>query len=211
MERGTFKDPKFVQALNDVCVPLVMPTSWKDFPSVDVKVGDKVEKRYKDYPRLTVDEAKGIMGSAETTVPYGKEFESWVTPVYVIGNSKKELLVKTLDRKVINTARIFQDIQAAQTKLGGKGANQATYRPLLKAIQALDQDKFGEALKALADLEKVKGLVDSIKKEIGTLREKIAAKGEEKLASTESKEELQKLADQFKGHPFESKILEKLK
>lgn len=211
MERGTFKDAAFVRRLNDVCVPLVMPTSWKDFPSVDVKVGGKVEKRYKDYPRLTVDEAKGIMGGADPAVPYGKEFESWVTPVYVIADSAKKHLVRTLDRKVINPGRIFQDIQTAQTKLGGKGANQAMYRAVLKAAAALDEEKFGDALKALAELNKMKGAVESIEKEAASLREKISTKGEEKLQSIESKEDLQKLAEQFKGHPLESKILEKLK
>lgn len=216
MERGTFKDPAFVRQINDVCVPLVMPTSWKEWPGIDVKVGDKIEKRYKDYPRLTTEEAKGLMNSAESTVPYGKEFESWVTPVYVIGNDKKEMMIKTLDRKVINTNRIFADIQAGQAKLGGgKGANQALYRQFRKsydaAVKALADEKFGDALKLLAEQEKVKGLVDSMKTEIEALRKQIGEKGEEKLGTLESKEDLQKLADQFKGHALESKILDKLK
>jgi hypothetical protein len=219
MERGTFKDPKFVKPINDACVPLVMPTSWKDFPSVDVKVGDKVEKRYKDYPRLTVEEARALMGSAETAVPYQGEFEKWVTPVYVVANAKKEHLVRTLDRKQVSTAKIFQDIQTAQSKLGGAGADQALWRSFQAkrdaAKNALDADEFAQGLAAVAEGMKLKGLLAGMKTELESCASKLAARGEEILESiapddSDARDRLTKLADQFKGHALEPKIRDKL-
>jgi hypothetical protein len=170
MERGTFHDEKFIRPLNDACVPLVMPTSYKNYESVKIKGED----RYKDYPRLTVEEAKGFTHSAESAVDY-KEYEKWVTPVYVIANSKKELVVKTLDRKVINVQRILQDIQAAQGKIGGKGCPVLLYRQYCKSYEAAkkaadDGDK-EKARKALAEIDKLKSLTDAMKEQVSALRD----------------------------------------
>jgi hypothetical protein len=209
MERGVFRDPTFVQRLNDVCVPLVMPTSYKDYPSVQVNG----QKRYKDYPRLTIEEAKGFTHSAESAVDY-QEYEKWVTPVYCVGNSKKELIIKTLDRKVVRPDRIFQDIAAAQKKLGGTGATQSVWRQFRKVLEALDREEFGASLKAAAELDKAKGLPEPLQAELSALRRRIEEKGEERLqeaAAADDRAKLEKLAAEFKGHALEARIRERLK
>jgi hypothetical protein len=222
MERGTFRDEKFVRQINEACVPLVMPTSWKDFPSVDVKVDGKIEKRYKDYPRLTVEEAKGLMASSESAVPYGKEFESWVTPVYVIANSEKQMVLKTLDRRFVNPARIFQDLQTVQAKLG-KPVPAAAVRDYLRFLAAarasIENERWGDAVRAISEIDKSKGLSDAMKTEVERLRAQVNEKGEERLRGAvenapgdpaAAREVLQELAKEFKGWPLEKKILDEL-
>ncbi len=211
MERGTFRDEKFIRPLNDACVPLVMPTSYKEYPSVTIKG----EKRYKDYPRLTIDEAKGFTNSGESAVDY-KEYEKWVTPCYIVVNAAKEHLVRALDRRQNSVQKIFQDIQAAQGKLGGKGVAQSVYRSYLKTIdtarKSAEAGEFAKAIKGLAELEKTKGTTDAMKKEIGDEREKIVSQGENQAREAQGdKAKLEKLAEEFKGHPLEAKIREMIK
>ena len=125
-----------------------------------------------------------------------------------------------LDRKV-TTDGVLAALADCQKKLGpgaGVAIGQEFSKALKNAAELLDGDDMAKAVKAVASLDKLKGLSAPMTKAAGELRAKLVAKGEEKIAEIEAyvdpaavREDLAKLADAFKGHALEKKIREKLK
>ena len=209
-----------MRAFNDACVPVAYVTSYKNWPTTDVKVGKQTEKRSLHFPRLTVEELQQIRKTAPDALT---KLGSFSTPAYLIFDPSKEKLGDRMDRASVTSAAMLDDLKVAQKKLGA-GAPLALYRDFARALAAvsgpLEGDELAKAVKALPSLDKLKGLTSPMKKEADAVRDTITAKGEEKIKDAESyadvdpsaaKEALQKLLEIFKGHPLEKKIREKLK
>jgi len=188
-------------------------TSYKNWPTVDVKNGKETLKRAEIFPRLTTDQLQALRKATPEAM---WNLKSFATPNYLVFNPSKEQVGDKMDRKV-TTDSIVADIATAQKKLG-TAAGVAVYRDFMKVLPALDDDDFAKSSKAAVALDKLKGLNEAMAKEAAGAREKFETRVNERIAEIEAyvdpaavKEDLAKLADQLKGHPLEKKIREKLK
>ena len=198
-------------------MPVVYVTSYKNWPAADVKSGKEMVKRSSEFPRLAVEELQALRKQTPEEL---KKIGSFSTPNYLVLNASKERVAAMLDRKV-TTDGVLAALADCQKKLGpgaGVAIGQEFSKALKNAAELLDGDDMAKAVKAVASLDKLKGLSAPMTKAAGELRAKLVAKGEEKIAEIEAyvdpaavREDLAKLADAFKGHALEKKIREKLK
>jgi len=199
-----------------------MATSYKEWPTVSLRLNGSTVKRYKDYPRLTPDECKGIFNSAAAP-PRIDELKDWQTPTYMLVDHSKKLLLERMQRSAVNAQGIQRDVQAAGGKLG-KGMGVADFRqvgPALKKIrEALGKDELAEAGEAAAELGKLRNIGKLLREEIEDLEGKIEEKVERQIEEARdhaedhpdaARELLQDLAKAFKGHKLEARIRKALK
>lgn len=193
-------------------MPIPYVSSYKNWPTVDVKAGKETVKRSSEFPRLTVEELQSIRKSAPDAL---MSLGSWGTPTHLIVNAAKEKIGERLDRGSEGAEKMLADLAAAQKKLGGAATPYAVWRDFARAVADAESEDLAVAVKAVLALDKLKGLTDAMRKDVDGARGKLAARGEEKLAEAESADDpraaLKALAEAFKGHPLEKRIREKLK
>lgn len=166
-------------------------TSYKDWPTVDVRSGKDTVKRSKHFPRLTVEDLKAV--TQKTPEPLTK-LQKWGTPTYMMLNPAEEQIGSLPDRGGVSVEKMLADAAAAQKALGAS-ATYSVYQEFQKAMAA----------NALPALIKLKGQTEPMKAAV-------TSRAEEMIEDAgEDRDALKKLAVALKGHALEKKVREKLK
>jgi len=202
-----------VQGLNDACVPVAFTESYKGWPEIELKDGDRAVRRFKDFPRVTVEQMKAMFASRLAPRRID-ELKDWGTPAYLIVDWNGKVLIENLKKGAVTAEAMLRDVREAAKKLGD-GAGCADYRAYetgrREVEAAVDAGELGRAVKAWLGLARLKSVSKRIKGEIDLLNERIVSEGEHRLEEAKGGDELRKLAEAFAGHSFEKEIRARMK
>jgi hypothetical protein len=187
--------------------------SYKGWPEVELKEGGRVVRRFKDFPRLTVEQMKEIF-SSRLAPKRIDELGKWGTPAYLIVDANGKPLAEHLDKGSVTAEGMLRDIREAAKKMGA-GATCADYRAYQKGRrdveEAVEEGDLARAVRKWLELSRLKSLTKRMKEEVDLLNERVVCAGEERLEASPDRAGLRGLADAFAGHPFEKEIRKRLK
>lgn len=194
-------------------MPVAFTESYKDWPEVELKDGDRIVKRFKDFPRLTVAQMKEIFSSRQAPRRID-DLGKWGTPAYLIVDWNGKVLAEHLDKGSVTADGMLRDVREASKRVGA-GSTCADYRAYEKGRReveaALEEGDLGLAVKKWLELSRLRTLTKAMKGEVDLLNERVVCAGEAKLEEVQDREALRKLADCFVGHPFEKEVRKRLR